>query len=60
MNLRTIRYHGPSPMVNMGPIRLRQPLPTEDLPDLDPFVLLHHYGPYAISAEHNPRTQWFM
>lgn len=43
-----------SPLVNMGPIRLRQPLPTEGIENVDPFLLLHHYGPYAISEFNNP------
>ena len=43
-----------SPLVNMGPIRLRQPLPTEGIDNVDPFLLLHHYGPYAISEFNNP------
>ena len=43
-----------SPFVNMGPIKLRQPLPTEGIENVDPFLLLHHYGPYAISEFNNP------
>lgn len=43
-----------SPLVNMGPIRLRQPLPIQGIDNLDPFLLLHHYGPYAISEFNNP------
>lgn len=43
-----------SPFVNMGPIQLRQPLPNVGLENVDPFLLLHHYGPYAISAFNNP------
>ncbi len=38
----------------MGPIKLRQPLPTEGVENVDPFLLLHHYGPYAISEFNNP------
>jgi redox-sensitive bicupin YhaK (pirin superfamily) len=38
----------------MGPIRLRQPLPSEGVENVDPFILLHHYGPYAISEFNNP------
>lgn len=38
----------------MGPIRLRQPLPSFQINDVDPFILLHHYGPYDISPESNP------
>src|SRR5205823_10909664 len=29
----------------MGPLTVRQPLPSEQLPYLDPFVLLHHAPP---------------
>lgn len=53
-NLKTIQHIVPSPFVNMGPIKLRQPLPTEGIENVDPFLLLHHYGPYAISEFNNP------
>lgn len=43
-----------SPLVNMGPIKLRQPFPTKDIENVDPFLLLHHYGPYVISEFNNP------
>ena len=43
-----------SPLVNMGPIKLRQPFPVEGIENVDPFLLLHHYGPYAISEFNNP------
>ena len=46
---KTIQHKVTSPLVNMGPIKLRQPLPTEGIENVDPFLLLHHYGPYAIS-----------
>ena len=52
--LKSIKNKVGSPLVNMGPIRLRQPLPTEGIEMVDPFLLLHHYGPYAISAFNNP------
>ncbi|WP_439132047.1 pirin family protein [Polaribacter sp.] len=51
---KTIQNIVPSPLVNMGPIRLRQPLPTQGIENVDPFLLLHHYGPYAISEFNNP------
>lgn len=51
---KSIKHLGESPLVNMGPIRLRQPIPTEDVENVDPFILLHHYGPYAISEFNNP------
>lgn len=52
--LKTIQHKVGSPLVSMGPIRLRQPLPTEGVEMVDPFLLLHHYGPYAISPFNNP------
>ncbi len=54
MKLNSIKRVGPSDHVMMGPVRLRQPIPTQEIPMIDPFVLLHHYGPYEISEENNP------
>ncbi|WP_334057191.1 pirin family protein [Polaribacter sp. P097] len=53
-NYKSIQQKVESPLVNMGPIKLRQPLPTNGLENVDPFLLLHHYGPYAISEFNNP------
>ncbi len=54
MKLNTIKRAGKSHFVNMGPIRLRQPFPTQHIEMIDPFILLHHYGPYDISETNNP------
>jgi redox-sensitive bicupin YhaK (pirin superfamily) len=51
---KTIQHIVTSPFVNMGPIKLRQPLPIKGIENVDPFLLLHHYGPYAISEFNNP------
>lgn len=51
---KTVQHKVASPLANMGPIKLRQPLPTEGIENVDPFLLLHHYGPYAISEFSNP------
>lgn len=51
---KSIRHLGESPLVNMGPIRLRQPIPADEVENVDPFLLLHHYGPFAISEFNNP------
>ena len=51
---RTIKYITTSDFVKMGDIDLRQPLPSNKVPYLDPFILLHHYGPYTINAKSNP------
>ncbi len=54
MKLNTIKKVGRSDFTNMGTIQLRQPIPTKQIEMIDPFVLLHHYGPYTISEESNP------
>ncbi|WP_298345743.1 pirin family protein [uncultured Algibacter sp.] len=54
MKLNTIKSIGRSDFVNMGPIQLRQPIPTRTIDNIDPFILLHHYGPYEISEQNNP------
>ena len=54
MKLNTIKSLGRSDFVSMGPIKLRQPIPTQQIDMVDPFILLHHYGPYTIDEEHNP------
>jgi len=51
---RTIKHKTGSPLVNMGPIQLHQPIPSHGVEQVDPFILLHHYGPYAISEFNNP------
>lgn len=35
----------------MGPLTIRQPLPSAVLPDLDPFVLLHHAPPATMDGQ---------
>lgn len=54
MKENSIKQIGRSDFVNMGPIKLRQPIPTSAIDQIDPFVLLHHYGPYEISEVNNP------
>jgi hypothetical protein len=36
----------------MGPLTVRQPLPSEQLPSFDPFVLLHHAPPTTTDGTH--------
>jgi hypothetical protein len=45
---------GTSEFVMMGDIRLRQPLPTNEIEMTDPFILLHHYGPFVVNEVVNP------
>jgi redox-sensitive bicupin YhaK (pirin superfamily) len=52
--LKKIQHKVGSPLVNMGSIKLPQPLPTKDIENVDPFLLLHHYGPFSINEFNNP------
>lgn len=54
MKHNSIKNIGKSDFVKMGPVELRQPIPTSKIDNVDPFVLLHHYGPYHISPSSNP------
>lgn len=54
MKLNNIINIGRSDLQNMGSISLRQALPTQSIANIDPFLLLHHYGPFRISDSHNP------
>jgi redox-sensitive bicupin YhaK (pirin superfamily) len=54
MKTRSVFKRSKSNFVNMGHIRLRQPIPSFEINDVDPFILLHHYGPYEINSESNP------
>ena len=51
MRYNSVKRIGKSEYVNMGPIKLRQPVPTKDIDMIDPFILLHHYGPYYVDEE---------
>lgn len=51
---KTVQYKVGSPLVNMGSIKLQQPIPMEGIEQVDPFILLHHYGPYTINKSNNP------
>tara|TARA_B100000787_G_scaffold170309_1_gene166185 strand:+ start:71217 stop:72104 length:888 start_codon:yes stop_codon:yes gene_type:complete len=50
----TSKNVGRSDYVMMGDIRLRQPLPTNEIEIIDPFILLHHYGPFIVNEVINP------
>ena len=41
-----------APEHEMGPLTIRQPLPSDELPYLDPFVLLHHAPPRTADGVH--------
>ena len=45
MSLRKVNKITPTSDVMMGHIKVGQPIPSSDLPDVNPFILLHHAGP---------------
>lgn len=47
---KTIKQLVSTSAQRMGDIRMMQPLPSEQLASLDPFLLLHHHGPYDFPA----------
>jgi len=53
MKQNKIKTIGRSDFIKMGEIELRQPIPTREIAMIDPFILLHHYGPFEINEENN-------
>jgi quercetin 2,3-dioxygenase len=37
----------------MGEHSMYQPLPSQEFPDLDPFLLIHHHGPHEFESNNN-------
>jgi quercetin 2,3-dioxygenase len=52
MTHRTVARIVYAPEHEMGPLIVRQPLPSDELPYLDPFVLLHHAPPRVADGKH--------
>jgi redox-sensitive bicupin YhaK (pirin superfamily) len=50
MQFRSVLQVVYAPAHQMGPLTVRQPMPSEQLPNLDPFVLLHHAPPANFSG----------
>lgn len=42
-----------SPVVNMGPIKLRQPIPIAGTKQISPFILLHHFDINMMPGQNN-------
>ena len=45
MNYRNIQKHTALQHMKVGPFTVRQPLPSDTLSQVSPFILLHHAGP---------------
>lgn len=54
MNYRSVANILPAQAMEMGPITIHQPLPTQRVEQIDPFLLLHHFGPWTVDPGHDP------
>jgi redox-sensitive bicupin YhaK (pirin superfamily) len=52
MQSRTATVHTSIIHMNVGPFKIKQPLPSDELRQVSPFILLHHAGP----DRHEPGT----
>ena len=50
MRHRTVARVLPAHALDMGGFRVFQPLPTQRVEQIDPFLLLHHFGPFEVEA----------
>jgi len=54
MKFRTVANILPAQAMQMGPITIHQPLPTQRVEQIDPFLLLHHFGPWKVEPGNDP------
>ena len=50
MEHRTVAHVLPAHELSMGFLKVYQPLPTQRVDQVDPFLLLHHFGPVEVEA----------
>jgi len=54
MTTRSIANVLPAHALKMGPTEVHQPFPTQKVEQVDPFLLLHHFGPWEVSRGYDP------
>jgi redox-sensitive bicupin YhaK (pirin superfamily) len=54
MNYRSVSHILESSNIDMGSFQVKQPLPTQKVPQISPFLLLHHFGPIKIEPGYDP------
>lgn len=54
MKFRSVANILPAQALKMGPITIHQPLPTQRVEQIDPFLLLHHFGPWTVEPGYDP------
>ncbi len=52
--MKAVKRVLPSVDVQMGPHTIGQPLPSNKIDQLDPFLLLHHFGPKQLGPDKEP------
>lgn len=48
MHFRSVSNILDSSIIDMGAFQVKQPLPTQKVPQISPFLLLHHFGPLKV------------
>ena len=54
MKYSSVAHILPSAQVQMGNISIKQPLPTQRVAQISPFLLLHHFGPFQTQPGEDP------
>lgn len=54
MKTRTVAGIVPAHDVDMGGTKVKQPLPTQRVEQIDPFLLIHHFGPTTARPGEDP------
>lgn len=54
MKERSIANILPAQAIKMGELTVHQPLPTQRVGQIDPFLLLHHFGPFTTEPGFDP------
>ena len=54
MNYRSVSNILESSIIDMGSFQVKQPLPTQKVPQISPFLLLHHFGPIKVEPGFDP------
>lgn len=54
MTNRSVAHVLPAYAMQMGPIEIHQPIPTQKVEQVDPFLLLHHFGPWEVGPGNDP------
>jgi quercetin 2,3-dioxygenase len=54
VNYRSVSNILESSIIDMGSFQVKQPLPTQKVPQISPFLLLHHFGPINVEPGFDP------